>query len=120
MKSIIVMGLRALAEELQPFTQEVRSGARSWNGDAYVQSNPRQADPYALMWWSTLTEAADLIDTQDGVLSPRQTDHLRRRLFGGMGSFNDYCIDENRYGEAAKVANQRLTEKRTKLFEVFG
>lgn len=116
----IVAGLRVLAKELQPFTQEVRSGARVWNGSAYVQTKARQADPHALMWWSTLTEAADLLETQDGALSTKQIEHLRHKFFGGTGSFADYYVDENRGGDSAKVANQRLSEKRTKLFQLFG
>jgi hypothetical protein len=115
----IIVGLRALAEELQPFTQEVPSGGRVWNGTGYVKSEARQADPYALMWWGTLTETADLLDAQDGTLSAKQIEHLRNKLFGGMGSFNDYCIDANRFGDPAKAANQRLNEKRTKLFQLF-
>ena len=116
----IVAALRGLAEELQPFTHEVRSSARVWDGTAYVQAEARQADPYALMWWSTLTETADLLDAQDGGLSAKQIEHLRHKFFGGMGSFADYCIDIKRGGDSAKVANQRLNEKRTKLFRIFG
>ena len=116
----MITGLRGLAEELQPFTQEVRSGGRVWNGTAYVQAEARQADPYALMWWSTLTETANLLDAQDGALSAKQIEHLRHKFFGGMGSFADYCIDEKRGGESARAANQRLNEKREKLFRVFG
>lgn len=115
----ITLGLRALAEELQPFTQEVITGGRVWNGTGYVQSEARQADPYALMWWGILTEAAVLLDAQDGALSAKQIDYLRNKLFGGMGSFNDYFIDENHCGDLAKSANQRLNEKRTMLFKFF-
>ena len=118
-KDDLIAGLRGLAEELKPFTQEVRSGGRVWNGTAYVQAESRQADPYALMWWSTLTFTADLLGAQDTPLSAEQSAQLRRKIFGGMGSFNDYCIDENRGGDTAKMANHRLNERRSALFKVF-
>ena len=71
------------------------------------------------MWWSTLNEAADLLDAQEGPLSPKQIDHMRHQLFGGMGSFQDYSVDTNKYGERAKDTNQRLSEKQSKLFQLF-
>ena len=118
-KTDLINGLRGLADELKPFTQEIHSGGRVWNGNAYVAAEPKKADPYALMWWSTLTSTADLLEAQDTLLSSEQTLLLRQKLFGGMGSFNDYCIDVNRGGDAAKAANQRLNDKRTALFKVF-
>lgn len=112
-----IAGLRAAAAELQPFTKDVQSGGRIWNGTAYIQSAPKQADSYALAWWSVLMEIADLLETQDAALSLNQAEHLRRKLFGGMGSFADYCVDTTQWGDAAKIANQRLNEIRTGLFQ---
>lgn len=120
MKKIeLIINLRSLTEELQPFIQEVKSGARIWNGLSYVQSEAREADPYALMWWGILTEIIDLLEAQDTELGAKQIEHLRAKLVGGMGSFNDYCIDTRRCGDSAKAANQSLNKKRTKLFQLF-
>lgn len=118
-KHELIEGLRNLAEELKPFTQEVRTGSRVWNGTAYVQTAPRQADPYALMWWGMLTTIAELLEAQESPPSEKEVVLLRQKLFGGMGSFSDYCIDAIRFGDAAKSANQRLSEKRTALFRIF-
>lgn len=119
-KKDVILGLRELAGELQQFTQEVHAGSRVWNGVAYVQASARQADPYALMWWSTLNEIANLLEAQDDALNSKQIEHLRHKLFGGMGSFNDYCIDVSRCGDEANAANRRINEKRTKLFRSLG
>ena len=118
-KQNLITGLRSLADELVPFTQNVQGGSRVWNGTAYVTTELRKLDSYALMWWSTLTAIADLLSAQRNPLEPEQIQQLRKKLFGGMGSFNDYCIDENHCGEEAKSANARLNEKRTKLFGIF-
>ena len=116
----IIQGIRSMADELTPFTQTVRSSSRVWDGTAYVKSEPRQDDPYALAWWHSLTRIADLLYLQEAELSAKQVEYLRSTLFGGMGSFADYCIDVNRGGDAAEAANQRLNEKRTALFRLFG
>jgi len=115
----LTTNLRSITEELQPFIQEVRPGGRIWNGSSYVESEAREADPYGLMWWGILTEIIDLLEAQDSELGIKQVEHLRGKLVGGMGSFNDYCIDTKRCGDLAKSANQRLNEKRTKLFQLF-
>jgi hypothetical protein len=116
----IIQGIRSLADELKPFTQTISSPSRVWDGKAYVKSESREADPYALAWWHTLTTIADLLYLQETELGKRQVEYLRGKLFGGMGSFADYCIDVNRGGDSAKAANQRLNEKRTNLFRLFG
>ncbi len=118
-KHELIQGLQNLAEELKPFTEEVRIGSRVWNGTAYVQAAPRQADLHALMWWGILTTIAELLEAQESPPSGRQAALLRQKLFGGMGSFSDYCIDAARFGDAAKSTNQRLNEKRTDLFRIF-
>lgn len=120
MKKIeLINKLRLLAQELEPFTQEVKIGSRIWNGVSYAQPEAREADSYALMWWGILTEIIDLLQAQDTELGAKQVEHLRCKLVGGMGSFNDYCIDTKRGGDLAKAANQRLNEKRTELFKLF-
>lgn len=117
-KHELIQGLQNLAEELKPFTQDVRTGSRVWNGTAYVQAAPRQADPYALMWWGMLTTIAELLEAEESSPSEKQVALLRQKLFDGMSSFNDYSIDVARFGDAAKSANRRLSEKRTALFRI--
>ncbi len=117
-KQNLINGLRSLADELRPFTENVQAGSRVWNGTAYVTSELRQLDSYALMWWNTLTAIADLIEAQRNPLEPEQIEVLQKKLFGGMGSFSDYCIDSC-CGEGVKIANARLNESRTKLFKFF-
>ena len=79
----------------------------------------RTPDPYALAWHASLTTIAAMIQEQDSPLSVRQVEYLRRTLFGGMGSFNDFWIDEKQFGEPARRANTLLGEKHTALFELF-
>lgn len=118
-KDELIRGLRNLAEELKPFTQEVKTGGRVWNGTTYAQTAPRHADPYALMWWGILTSIAELLEAQDAPASEKQVTLLRKKLFGGMGSFNDYNLDATRLGDAAESSNRRLKDKRTALFRLF-
>lgn len=115
----IVQGLRGLADELKPFTQEVIAGSRVWNGSAYVEAELRKPNPYALAWWSALTSIADVIERQDGPLTQQQFDYLKKRLFGGMGSLSDFSLDTKQFGDAAAVANAKLDAKRGELYELF-
>lgn len=103
----IISGLRALAAELEPFTHEVQSGALVWDGNAYVKSNPRKADSYALAWWSTLNSIADVIERQNTPLTQQQIDYLKKKLFGGMGSLRDLGF------------NEKLDQKLDELYKLF-
>jgi hypothetical protein len=115
----IVQGLRGLADELKPFTQEVTTGSRVWNGSAYVEAEPRKLNPYALAWWSALTSIADLIELQNAPLTPQQFDYLKKRLFGGMGSLSDFALDTKQFGDAAAAANEKLDTKRSEFYRLF-
>ena len=90
-----------------------------WNGVAYV-STAQQApfDQGAAIWCSTLEAIAALLASQDCRISQRQRHYLDRALFGGMGSLNDFQIDE-RLGAAAKKANVELNHLRERLFHAF-
>ena len=118
-KITLIQSIRNLANEIKPFTQNIRSGSKTWDGNAYVQAEPRQADPYALMWWSVLTTIAELLDAQESELSSRQVKYLRERLLGGMGSLADYSVDTGEFGESARIANEQLDRQRTMLFKIF-
>ncbi len=115
----IVQGLRGLADELKPFTQEVTVGSRIWNGSAYVVAEPRKLNPYALAWWSALTSMADMIERQDAPLTRHQFEYLKKRLFGGMGSLCDFSLDKKQFGDAAAAANAKLDSKRSELYKLF-
>jgi hypothetical protein len=115
----IVEGLRDLADELKPFTQEVTAGSRVWNGRAYVTAESRKLNPYALAWWTALTSLADLIERQDSPLTQQQFEYLKKQLFGGMGSFSDFSLDRNQFGDSAPTANEKLDRKRTELYRLF-
>jgi len=114
----LIQGLRDLADELKPFTQELTSDSRVWNGSAYVKAEPQRLNPYAFAWWSALTSIADLIERQDGPLTQQQIDYLKNRLFGGMGSLSDFSLDSKEIPDAA-AANAKLDAKRIELYKLF-
>lgn len=111
-----IQQLRETALELKPFAEGRASGSMSWNGKAYVKSQPKAADPYALAWWFTLNAIADLLQAQSDSPNELQVTYLEKLLFGGMGSFNDLYVDEETLGEGAKGINERLSQKRRLLF----
>lgn len=117
--SNILRGLRDLADRLKPFTAEILPGSRVWNGSAYVPASPRKADPYALAWWGRLTAIADVIERQGIPLTQQQVDYLKKVLFGGMGSFNDFSLDTKSFGNEAVIANRELDKKRSELYGSF-
>jgi hypothetical protein len=114
-----VSSLRGLAAELEPFTMRILPGGRVWDGEGYVQMEEREMDPYALMWWRILNEVAEMLERQGCPITDLQIQHLRRMLFGGMGSFSDFSIDSTKFGLAAEEANTRLDGKRTSCFQYF-
>jgi hypothetical protein len=114
-----IAGLRKIADEFKPFIDTSRAGSLSWNGVAYVKRKDKLADPYGLAWWSSLTTMADLLEAQESTLSAKQFDYLERVLFGGMGSLNDFWLNEDIHGEEAKNANNRIREQTTQLFGLF-
>lgn len=116
--SKIVGGLRALADELKPFMDEVLEGSRVWNETAYVAAVPSSADKYALAWWSTLTSIADMLERQGGALTDQQFVYMKQLLYGGMGSFNDFSLSTKIHGSAADIANKKLDKKRTELYSL--
>lgn len=118
-KQKLTHGLRELADILLPFAEQVGPSASVWNGSEYVKALPKSADPYALMWYATLTTVADMLDAQDSDLSTRQIDYIRKSIFGTAGSLTDFFIDTNKYGQEGESANKKLDEQTTKLFSLF-
>lgn len=115
----VALGLREMADELKPFIRRAEPSPSPRNTPIWGGSSPQQpVDCYALAWWSGLADMAGLMEAQDSDLSPKQIEYLKRTLFGGMGSFSDFYLDRRDHGEPADMANQRLKEKRSKVFAV--
>jgi hypothetical protein len=110
--------LRRLVSVLSPFSEPSGAGSRIWNGEAYAPASQQKFDPTAAKWWATLMAIAEMLDTQGVPLSPEQKRYLDRLLFGGMGSLNDFALDE-RIGAEARQANQELERLRKDLFDQF-
>src|SRR5215469_9630615 len=84
------------AKVLEPFIESSRRGSLHWNGSEYAPvSEDKDPDPYALAWWSTLCTISALLSSQSS-LTPQQYSYIERELFGGMGSFTDFWLDEKR------------------------
>jgi hypothetical protein len=110
--------LEAVADVLAEFSEVGSAGARVWDGSAYVPMKTSPFDPYAAKWFGVFSSLIGVLTGEDA-LSDKQTEYLDRLLFGGMGSFNDFVLDEERLGSAAVRANQQLDDLRKKLFEEF-
>jgi len=90
-----------------------------WNGHEYAPAaESRDADPVATAWCATASTAADLLAGEQS-LSVQQHEYLRRTLFGGMGSLNDYSLDATRWGSEAVEGNRKLAAIRTALYTCF-
>jgi hypothetical protein len=120
MSSRFVELLQRAADVLAVFAESSSPGALRWDGEAYRPTERSfQADEYAAKWWSTLTTLSGMLNAQEASLSPGQKRYLDRLLFGGMGSFNDVCLDQKRLGPEAARANQELERLRREMFEEF-
>jgi hypothetical protein len=75
-------------------------------------------DHSAVAWWSSLTSIAEMIDRQRWPLTKPQLEYLRSTLFGGMGSFQDWSLEQQSYGSDATNTNKRLEKLRSELFRL--
>lgn len=119
MSNDFVGRLKEATEVLARFIQPVVSGAKRWDGKAYVPVQPADVDVQAAKWWGLLTAIAELISKQAGSPSQMQKEYLERLLFGGMGSFNDFALDEGRFGSAAHEGNRELIRIRKEILAEF-
>jgi hypothetical protein len=103
------------AEMLQPFVKSARPGCTSSNVEYASVTETVEPDPYALAWFSSLRTMSGLLSRQAS-LSAEQYSYLERELFGGMGSFQDFSLDPNRWGKTADAANDRLGRIRDELY----
>ena len=116
-KSQLIQQIRRIADTLKPFTAFHKTDELVWDGRSYSQAtSTRGPDPYAAEWWTVLETMGDLLRYQDGPLSDMQIDYIRRRLLGGMGSFNDFRLNEKELGEEAAEANKLLDQLVDELY----
>lgn len=115
-----VGALRDLVALLAEFSDAATDGALRLDGAKFVESAGNgKFDPLAAKWWATLVAVAELVEAQDAPLSGGQRAYLDRLLFGGMGSLNDFSLDEERLGEDARLVNSRMNDLRQSLFAAF-
>src|SRR5689334_17376714 len=107
-----VESLRRVSLVLSQFAEIQDAGTLQWDGQAYVAASPNQFDPYAAKWWAMLTAIEKMIEGQSSSLSAKQKEYLDRLLFGGMGSLNDFALDQRRIGTKATQANEELNRLR--------
>jgi len=119
MSKVFTELLREAVIVLARFSDVSSPGVRKWDGHAYVPSGSSQADPPAAKWWGLLTALSGMLDAQTAPLSEEQREYLDHLLFGGMGSFNDFVLDQNRLGPDAAAANQELNRLRKEMFAEF-
>jgi len=108
MRNAQVVGLiRDIVTELQPFTSSRRLGDSIWDGKAYTKHVGAEfhLDPHALMWWSTLSSVAEMVERQQSPLTKEQLEYLKR-------------MDPNSIGPEATAVNTRLEKIKSKLFEI--
>lgn len=119
MNSDLVDLLRRIAGILSQFTEVRIPGALAWDGQAYVHGSQAMFDPGAAKWWGMLTGIAAMLERQPTPLAPEQAVYLSHLLGGGMGSLNDFEIDQG-LGASAVKANTELTRLKAALIEQFG
>ena len=115
MKHLIEL-LEQACTQLQPFTSEVAAGALVYDGTRYAPAPARSMDPYALAWWATFRTVIALLEGE-WALKKRHREYLLHSICGGMGSFQDFSLDEARWGESAVTANKELERIRSQLFD---
>ena len=119
-KTELIQQIRRIAAEIQPYTSSHTIGQSVWNGEQYAPVvSPKSMDPYALSWWATLITIAAMLEYQEDSLSGKQLEYLHRTLLGGMGSFNDFSLDEKLFGSEAGTTNRNLSRLRHELFLMF-
>ena len=100
--------LRSAADTLEPFSRQIRSNTRVWDGEKYaLPKKLQEPDPYALMWSATLRTAADLLERQDDI-TDMQLAYLKDMFRGSMGTLLDFSLDKRQWGKEAEDANHKL------------
>lgn len=108
-----------IADMLLPFAAGVSPDNRTWSGETWSLNEydpgfgARMPDPAAREWYAMFRVAATLLETQRSSLSEKQLLYLQRTFAGGMGSFQDFRLDEEEFG-----ANKQLEIERHALLEL--
>ena len=115
-KSKFVQQLDDLVNLFIPLTVGGPVGTIMWNGREYAKSEVDHiADATASKWLGVIYTIAGLVGGQDTPLSPLQLRFLKRELFGGMGSLNDFFIDAR---QMPTLPNDFMLRFRTALDEL--
>ena len=86
--------MRSAADTLEPFSRQIRSNTRVWDGEKYAPPKKfQEPDPYALMWFALLRTTAELLERQSDV-TDAQLDYLKDMLRGSMGTLLDFSLDQ--------------------------
>jgi hypothetical protein len=112
--------LRSIAAVLERWATPPPRGThtRVWNGLAYVEIAPDalrdwKFDHYAALWWVAIRTIVELLERQDGDLTPAQVAYLRSTFVGTAGSFQDFSIqpadDTAPHAERDNVELRRLS-----------
>ncbi|MDO8291180.1 MAG: hypothetical protein Q7T44_18360 [Parvibaculum sp.] len=119
MTNIFVDLIRRSVDVLSEFVEESPSGSKRWDGNSYASTVRTPTDIQAAKWWGILTVLAAMLANQSLPLSQGQREYIERLLFGGMGSFNDFVLDTEIFGEKAKLVNSHLDRLRGDLYREF-
>lgn len=114
--------LRATATILSRFGQGPPIDATRWDGGgggARGPSRPPAPDAQAAKWWGVFTALSGVLEDQRA-LSAEQRAFLRQLLFGGIGSFDEFVLDEGGPVPGAAEANQELDRLRGEIARELG
>jgi hypothetical protein len=113
--------LRAIIAELGPYSTVRSKGSKHWDGTKYVDVTEDSASRFqcgAAIWLVKLNTIADMIETQGYDVPAKQRVYLAGTLFGGMGSLQDFALDEASDPEA-RASNAKLVALYRELGEAF-
>ena len=107
--SQVVSLLRQIVTELEPYTSLPLHSTSSTDQGQFGPEASRQSEISAVQGWSkTLEQFAAEVEKHNGPLPERERETIGSNLFGGMGSFTDFYLDERIFGSRAKATNERL------------
>lgn len=106
-----------MAEKTQELIQVIRTIACILH--PYVDaSRGRQSHPYILFWWGNMLTVAGLIEYQKVPITEEQKRYLLKEFLGGMGSFNDFSLNQEDVQKDAEEVNNRLREAKARLYRL--
>jgi hypothetical protein len=113
--------LRRIVTELEPYAilpvdapscaAQERCPPGTWNHTQYAVA--------VQGWCKFLERYAELLERRSDPLPTGERDVLGSSLFRGMGSLNDFYLDERVFGKRAKATNERLRILMSDLYSLF-